>query len=219
MTILVFLLNFLFLAHLICDKVFGFLVEHYRNQTYKLIAAINYIAEYCQNISLIIKIDDDVVFHPHFLLSTVLNNKSLRESITMKALPKRTIAGHVLQSQKIERTAESVYAVEMDVLPKLTYFPQFCAGFFIAMSGDVPLLLQPHIIDNEPFWIDDRFLGVLTKAAVGNLLDIKSQIDFTCKSVSYKKMVKLLVSKILVFHLPGKRQNHMSRVFYHILKY
>ena len=88
-----------------------------------------------------------------------------RESTSTSSLVNQnTILCHILAQRKIIRPdMKRTYPVAFSVLPKETIYPDFCAGFFIAMSTDLLPKFQQLFSVEPPFWIDDSYLGVLQR--------------------------------------------------------
>ena len=173
-----------------------------------MISAINFLADYCSEARIAIRMDDDVIFHPTQMISQVVKliNQHPRRShynttfdyhslVTYKPLviakneklspiakerrkhnPLRTrsssiklnkgntILCHLLKHFPIIRFhMERPYPVADSVLPHETIYPDFCAGFFIAMTSDLLPQFQSLFKVEPPFWIDDSYLGVLQK--------------------------------------------------------
>lgn len=198
-----------------------FLVESYYNQTYKMISAINFISDFCPNASLILRIDDDVLFHPQIVLPRVLSFMNVSNphdlaTRTLKRIPRNTIVCRLISDFSVWRKKDHpkhFNAVDETVLPGETMYPPFCAGFFIAMSGDVPTHLQRHIAANKPFWMDDRYMGVLQKSGAVHNIDITESLDFGYESIKRSSIEQIISSQIVAKHLPGKFKLHLTELF------
>lgn len=206
---------------LIISAIIG-VVENYRNQTYKMISAINYISDYCPGLKLILRIDDDIVFHPSLLLSKLISIMSINRtseqapSINLSTISHNAIACHVISDFEVWRRKDHpkhYNVVDDDVLPNELLYPPFCAGFFVAMSGDVPKMMQPHIATEKPFWMDDRYMGVLQKRAATHNLDIKLLLDYGYRDVKRRDLNLFVDKKVLVRHLPSNLELHLSAIF------
>lgn len=196
-----------------------------------MISAINYISEHCHNVTLILRIDDDVLFHPKIILqnltriiqqqsgSTRTSNSSAETFNRPLSLPSNTIACRLISDFGVWRFRDHpnhFYAVDDTVLPGKDMYPPFCAGFFVAMSGDVPRLLQPHILTDRPFWMDDRYMGILQMRAETVNVDISSLLDFGYAEITRENLEDLAHQKILVKHLPGRLKLHLSQLFQYL---
>ncbi|KAF6031152.1 hypothetical protein EB796_010510 [Bugula neritina] len=201
--------------------------ENYRNQVSKMVSAINYITDYCNQSKLILRIDDDVIFHPRLMFDTLsdvfLNSSESSQqhlyqssNLTIFQLPRNTIACHLISDFEVWRKKDHpkhFNAVDDTVLPGEALYPPFCAGFFVAMSGDVPGKLRSHIATNKPFWMDDRYMGVLQKRASINNINISPILDFGYKSITSDVLDLLANCKKVVRHLPGKQKFHISQLY------
>lgn len=182
-------------------------------------SAIKYISENCYNLKLILKIDDDIVFHPNLLLDRllpILTNNSETKRVKSLETATNTITCYLHNDTPIIRLDEfnnGAFALHDSVLSGESVFPPFCAGFFVAMSGDVPRSLHRHLATNKPFWMEDRYMGVLQKRANISNLDIHSMLDYGYHNVTQANITSMTEEKVLVQHLPGKMKQHMSEVF------
>lgn len=189
-----------------------------------MISAINYISEFCPNASLILRIDDDVLFHPKLVLPRILSFMDLPDSgiITanrLKRLPSNTIICRLISDFGVWRKKDHpkhFNAVDDTVLPGETMYPPFCAGFFIAMSGDVPTHLRNYIASNKPFWMDDRYMGILQKRGGVHNIDITSALDFGYETINQNNIQDIINSKIVAKHLPGAFKLHLTELFDYI---
>ncbi|XP_067951079.1 UDP-GalNAc:beta-1,3-N-acetylgalactosaminyltransferase 1-like [Watersipora subatra] len=205
------------------DIVQADFIEAYTNQTYKLMTAINYISDHCKTAKLILRIDDDIIFHPRLLLEKLLEALTKRTQakavLTLETFPPKLIACHLIDDFDVWRLKDHpkhFNAVDDSVLPGITRYPPFCAGFFVAMSGDVPRLLQPHIAKNKPFWMDDRYMGVLQKYASIRNITINDILDFGYRTLKNRDMADILEQRFLVRHLPGKQKAHIWQLFQYL---
>lgn len=75
-------------------------------------------------------------------------------------LPNRIIC-RVLKDRPIMRGTRRRYRLSSQILPNKVTYPDFCAGFFIAFTTDLLPKFRSLFEVEEPFWIDDSYLGVL----------------------------------------------------------
>lgn len=204
----------------------AFFTEHYRNQTLKLIAAIEFISVYCSKVPLILKLDDDVLFYPSVMLPRLvkvfLAKTSLPSEDTIHqqlyALPANTIACHLITGYEIWRYADhpkSPYIVDTSVLPGEKYYPPFCAGYFVAMSGDTPEKLKKYIVDNKAFWIDDRYMGILQQQANSTNVNMQHKLSFGYAGITYSYLAAIAQGSKFAIHL-AKAKSHLFSLFNYI---
>lgn len=187
-----------------------------------MISAINFLADYCSDARIAIRMDDDVIFHPTQMISQVVklinqhprrshynttfdyhslvNYKPLvtakKEGFSPTALERRkdyshkptssiklnkgnTIVCHLLKNFPIIRHhMNRPYPVDDSVLPHEQIYPDFCAGFFIAMTSDLLPQLQSLFKVEPPFWIDDSYLGVLQKIIRVGVVNAEKLVAF-----------------------------------------
>lgn len=90
--------------------------------------------------------------------------KSLASLPSNRFTNPNTILCHILSNRTIIRPdMNRPYPVKYSVLVTESIYPDFCAGFFIAISMDVMIKLRELFAVEPPFWIDDSYLGVLQK--------------------------------------------------------
>lgn len=100
------------------------------------------------------------------LLITQADGKPTKHKpqLNIPLINQNTILCHILAQRKIIRpNMKRTYPVDFSVLPQETIYPDFCAGFFIAMSTDLLPKFQQLFAVEPPFWIDDSYLGVLQR--------------------------------------------------------
>jgi len=136
----------------------------------------------------------------------------------LSRLPPKTIVCRLLRNRLIFRCPESgeingksckKYSVSSDTLPGRSKYPDFCAGFFIAITADLMPRFQAMLAKEKPFWIDDSYLGVLQEL-VGT------------KNINSKRLVfvergdireKLRTGSVLAVHLGTKYSESMRTLF------
>jgi len=198
------------------------LAEAYRNQTAKMISAINYISDYCNGAKLVIRLDDDVLVHPEHMLRRLTHTMLPSESIIrgnnsvidygtlLSKLPENTIVCRVLRHRWIIRCPDKTkkclrYAVSNDTLPRRKKYPDFCAGFFIAFTPDLMTKFQGLFAKEKPFWIDDSYLGVLQLRLRTRNIN-SQQLFFTARS---EMTENLNTGVLLAVHLGKKYSKHI----------
>ncbi|XP_005104105.1 acetylgalactosaminyl-O-glycosyl-glycoprotein beta-1,3-N-acetylglucosaminyltransferase-like [Aplysia californica] len=130
--------------------------EDFRNLSLKAVMWLRWLNEHCQNPSVVLKIDDDVILDLRRILPL---------SVSYFAKFKRSIFCHLnkLGTQPIPRIGRT--KVDMREFFNLTIYPyNYCSGFIVFLSPDmIPLLMSAA--RRTPFYnVDDLFMfGVLPK--------------------------------------------------------
>ncbi|CAC5420974.1 unnamed protein product [Mytilus coruscus] len=130
------------------DIIQGNFIDSYRNLTYKRVFSLFWVNIFCNNVTYVIKIDDDITINIPFLipyLSNKLNKTKVLECFTViGARPKR-------------RTHSKWY-ISPSEYPFAT-FPPYCAGPSSIMSADV--IQEMYEATNfVPFlWLEDIYGG------------------------------------------------------------
>ncbi|KAA3670125.1 uncharacterized protein DEA37_0005879 [Paragonimus westermani] len=139
------------------NKIYGDLlqfdfVDHYNNNTYKLMAALQFAAEYCPQTRFVMIVDDDFLVHPMNLI------KSLTQ-VTQTQYP-RYVAGHVFPHSNPLRSPFSKWYVSYNDYPYSVY-PRYPSGGSIIISMPVVKLLLVGMRFTRYLFIDDVFLGIV----------------------------------------------------------
>jgi len=142
-----------------------------------MISAINFLSDYCNGTKLIVRLDDDVILNPTKMLSYLHHfltpsNSAMTLGQVIHWLPPKTIWCPVLSNFKIIRCPRQPYCVGGNVLPGRIFYPRFCAGYFMAITGDLPKAIQHQITVVKPFWIDDRWFGIIQENLKTTTIDI-----------------------------------------------
>ena len=142
------------------DLVQGDFHDSYRNISLKALMGMKWITNYCSNVKLIIKLDDDVVVDFVKLLDLLHKYETV----------KKTFICQIFRGNLILRDPKSCmkWCVDPSVLPGKKHFPTHCSGPLYSMTPDLPPLLYEAAKKTQFVWVDDAYLtGVLAEQVKG----------------------------------------------------
>ena len=142
------------------DLVQGDFHDSYRNLSLKALMGMKWITNYCSNVKLIIKLDDDVVVDFVKLLDLLHQYETL----------KKTFICQILGGNKILRDPKTCmkWCLDPSVLPGRKVYPNHCSGPLYSMTPDLPPLLYEAAKNSQFVWVDDAYLtGVLAEKVKG----------------------------------------------------
>ena len=122
-------------------------IESYKNVTWKLRTAFEYISHF--DIKYIVKSDDDVY----------INLPRLAKYLTKTPSLPRTIYGGFTYTGTVVRDISHRHFVAMSDFAEY-YYPLFCKGSMVILSGDLINPLVNALSNVKPFNIDDAYLGI-----------------------------------------------------------
>lgn len=138
------------------DIVQADFVDSYRNLTLKSITMVRWASTYCSNVSLVLKIDDDMLLNVWDLAVRVRTLRGVR----------RTLWGLLAQKWTPQRNPRSKWYVSARAYQNSSY-PDFLAGPAYLLSGDsVPLLARGSA--GVPYlYLEDVFLTGIVAEKMG----------------------------------------------------
>eukprot|EP00112_Aurelia_sp_Birch-Aquarium-sp1_P012920 Seg2722.2 transcript_id=Seg2722.2/GoldUCD/mRNA.D3Y31 product="Beta-1 3-galactosyltransferase 1" protein_id=Seg2722.2/GoldUCD/D3Y31 len=122
-------------------------VESYRNVTWKLRTAFEYISHF--DVKYIVKSDDDVY----------INLPRLAKYLTKSTSLPATIYGGFTYTGTVVRDTSHRHFVAMSDFADY-YYPLFCKGSMVILSGNLIKPLVNALTNVKPFNIDDAYLGI-----------------------------------------------------------
>lgn len=89
-------------------------------------------------------------------------HKETQHSISIQNLQENSVVCYFFPEKLINRNVSTeFYGLDYRFLPHRTHFPEYCAGFFIAFTSNLLPKFKALFKVEEPFWIDDAYLGIL----------------------------------------------------------
>ncbi|VDP79343.1 unnamed protein product [Echinostoma caproni] len=142
-------------------------VDHYYNNTYKLMFGLEWAVRYCSNAQLIMFVDDDFFVIPQNVLAYA-------EGIS-EGIRDRLISGYVWSNAvpvRTNRTQRGKWFVSKEEFPDSHYPPYVAAGnFFLSIPMARELIVASHYTRYLRF--DDVFLGIILKKLVRTPIHLK----------------------------------------------
>ncbi|XP_067933375.1 beta-1,3-galactosyltransferase 9-like [Watersipora subatra] len=137
----------------------GSFIDNYKNLTYKARSMLRWTEEFCGQVKLLFKTDDDSLILPIRLA------KWMSQSFQVgNAWPTNSILGEVWENPPVYRQGR--YSVSIDELAEKTYAPKACAGSGYFITGDSLPLLVAAINEVDFLWLEDMYTtGRLAKHA------------------------------------------------------
>lgn len=127
-------------------------VDTYRNNTYKIMTALDHVSRKCNNTKFVILVDDDFLVNPNNLIRAIFK-------VNASEYP-TYVSGHILFTQQPERTPWSKWFVRYCEYP-YRVFPPYPSGGTVIMSMPVVRLVAFGMKFVQFFWIDDVYLGIV----------------------------------------------------------
>lgn len=131
-------------------------LDTYKNLTLKTIMGLKWVSDYCGNASYAMKIDDDVVVNPFFLLKYLGNN--VKKSVYIK----NKIIGKYNDKPKVRRTKTSKFFIPYSEF-KAKRFDEYCDGPAYLISKDLVRPLYEKSLHVKKFLFEDVYMGMLGK--------------------------------------------------------
>ena len=138
------------------DIIQGDFADTYHTLTYKAIAGLKWVSDYCNNAKFVLKIDDDVLVN----MFSLLRHLQARVGTKRLLLCRTQIKPNVMRSGKNRATMQE-YAGE--------HYPDFCTGAAYVMTTDVVVELYCLTFVVPFLWLDDVYITGLLVAKSGNI--------------------------------------------------
>lgn len=139
------------------DIVVESFMDSYRNLTYKAIAGLKWVSKHCDNVTYVIKSDDDILIDMHALMKQ-MNSTEVRNYGT-----KNLIMCNQWVRMKVIRDKNSKWYISKEEFAD-DFFPPYCSGSVFIMSFDAVQRMYVASLETEFFWVDDFYLtGLLVK--------------------------------------------------------
>ncbi|KAK3099361.1 hypothetical protein FSP39_003268 [Pinctada imbricata] len=144
------------------DIVQGYFKDSYHNLTHKGVLAYRWVSEFCLNVDMVLKVDDDMFVNVFHLIEyhLPLYRKSSR-LMSCHVRPKGT--------SPIARKG-SKWTVKGDEFKNMTHYPvPYCNGYFVLMTPDIIKEMYRASFMTPFFWVDDVYLYGLLPFKAGKV--------------------------------------------------
>ena len=135
-------------------------LDSYHNLTYKGIAALKWVSNYCSHVKFVLKTDDDIFVNMFTLL------RHMKSLYTLKANSDGILMCLVWYRMKVMRTGK--WKVPKSEF-KDDYYPTYCSGSAFIMSVNVAIAMHRVSYDVPFFWVDDFYITGLLPLKAGNI--------------------------------------------------
>ncbi|XP_061164671.1 beta-1,3-galactosyltransferase 1-like isoform X2 [Saccostrea echinata] len=144
------------------DIVQGHFVDSYHNLTHKGVLTYRWLSEFCSNVEMVVKVDDDMFVNIFYLMEYYLPKyRKSKRSLMCHNRPKGTSP---IMRQK------SKWQVKDEQFKNMTHYPvTYCNGYFVLISADIIRELYKSSFLTPFFWVDDVYLYGLLPDKIGNV--------------------------------------------------
>ncbi|XP_065929901.1 beta-1,3-galactosyltransferase 1-like [Magallana gigas] len=144
------------------DIIQGQFIDSYHNLTHKGVLTYRWISEFCSNVEMVVKVDDDMFVNVFNLLEYYLplyHNAS------------RKIMGHLRPKGTSRIMRENgKWKVHANQFKNMTHYPvPYCNGYFVLISADIIHPMYKAAFSTPFFWVEDVYLYGLLPAKIGNV--------------------------------------------------
>ncbi|XP_051831197.1 beta-1,3-galactosyltransferase 2-like [Antechinus flavipes] len=128
----------------------GFL-DTYHNLTFKVLTALEWMAQSCPTAQYVLKVDSDVFLNPNYLVQQVLwpNGPTQLDFIT----------GHIYRGANPVRKQNQKWYMSPELYSHNQY-PDYCGGPGYVMSGSLALRILAVAKSIKPIHLEDVFVGL-----------------------------------------------------------
>lgn len=151
--------------------------DTYKNLAHKATAVLQWLATYCANTELVLKIDDDVRINPLPMLDLLYRHKLMTPDF---------VVGHRRSGIRPQRSKESQWYVSCEEFPNATY-PKFVFGPAIGYSTSTVIKLYQKARRTKMIWLDDVFVTGICREKLG--IPIYHSPQFLTMRVHYKRRI------------------------------
>lgn len=131
--------------------------DTYRNLTYKAIAGLKWVSQYCYSATFVIKSDDDIFIDIHSLMN-IMNSTEVSNYGNNNVI----LCNQWLR-MKVIRDKKSKWYISEEEFPE-EFFPPYCSGSIFIMSIDIVTKLYAASLYTKFFWVDDFYVtGLLVR--------------------------------------------------------
>lgn len=137
-------------------------LDTYRNLTYKGIAALKWISNYCPTARFVLKTDDDIFVNMFTLIRHLEHARPKPGQTEIRGL----IMCLVWNGMPVMRSGK--WMVSKEEWKEDTY-PTYCSGSAFTLSTDVAIALHNVSYHVPFFWVDDFYITGLLPLKLGNI--------------------------------------------------
>ncbi|VDI05263.1 beta-1,3-galactosyltransferase 1 [Mytilus galloprovincialis] len=170
-------------------------LDSYKNLTYKGIAALKWISNYCNNTVFTLKTDDDILVNIFKLV------KHLKEIVEFQLGHKNLILCNQWLRMAVLRDKNSKwYIPKEDFTPD--YFPPYCSGSAFVLSTDMTSRMYNASLYEKFFWVDDYYITGMLPSHIKVKQKRLNEAYILNGRVVYDKLVNDTKNQLMFFHVP-----------------
>nr|CAX69471.1 Beta-1,3-galactosyltransferase brn [Schistosoma japonicum] len=163
-------------------------LDHYYNNTYKIMFGINWVVNYCPSVPIIMFVDDDYFIYPKNVIAYIEGlSRELRELL---------ISGYVWYNAKPVRKQgrnSNKWSVDRSEYPLNIYPPYVAAGnFFLSMHLARKLNVAIHYTKYLRF--DDVYIGIILKKLLYVPMHLKKVYTFHTVNLNSSDIYEMISS-------------------------
>ncbi|VDP99976.1 unnamed protein product, partial [Trichobilharzia regenti] len=164
-------------------------LDHYYNNTYKVMFGIDWAVKYCSDVPIIMFVDDDYFVYPRNVVAYI---EGLSEDIRQVL-----ISGYVWYNaepvRKKNRVGSSKWLIDWNEYPHTGYPPYVAAGNFF-LSMDLARKFNVAIHYTRYLRFDDVYLGIILKKLLHVPIHLKEVYTFNPVNVNSSQIYQMLSS-------------------------
>lgn len=170
-------------------------IDSYRNLTYKGIAALKWISDYCNNSVFALKTDDDILVNIFKLV------KHLKEIVEKDLGRKDLILCNQWLRMAVLRDKNSKwYIPKEDFAPE--YFPPYCSGSAFVLSTDMARRMYNASLYEKFFWVDDYYITGILPSHIKVKQKRLNEAYILNGRVVFDKLMNDTKNELMFFHVP-----------------
>lgn len=169
-------------------------IDSYRNLTYKGIAALKWISNYCNNTVFALKTDDDILVNIFKLVNHLKN-------VVEKQLGRKDLllCNQWLRMAVLRDKNSKWYIPKEDFSPD--YFPPYCSGSAFVLSTDMTKRMYNASLYEKFFWVDDYYITGVLPSHIKVKQKRLNEAYILNGRVVYEKLVNDNKDKLMFFHV------------------
>ncbi|CAH1790647.1 unnamed protein product, partial [Owenia fusiformis] len=137
-------------------------IDAYRNLSYKGVMGLKWATSFCENVTFILNIDDDVFLNLPNVVEVIQN-------MQLRGIQQNLLLCNLMSNTPPIRdpTGElsKWYVSRKEFKPDI--YPDYCSGMFILYSKDVAASIYKASLDEPFFWVDDVYITGILAAKAG----------------------------------------------------
>lgn len=169
-------------------------IDSYRNLTYKGIAALKWISDYCNNTVFALKTDDDILVNIFKLV------KHLKNVVEKQLGHKDLLLCNQWLRMAVLRDKNSKWYIPKEDF-SLDHFPPYCSGSAFVLSTDMTKRMYNASLYEKFFWVDDYYITGILPSHIKVKQKRLNEAYMLNGRVAYEKLVNDTKNELMFFHV------------------